>query len=400
LVNQSLAHAGWIAQQTAGDTAWIMLASGARLLPGVVKRNGAKLSLTLAGLTSEFEFRDNGSPARFLVPSQGLRAEIVWGDAPLSVSAANPAPISYAAPANAPYTAFDATISTPAGHTLAGTLTTPRSASGRLPAIITISGSGAQERDGAIPGIEGYRIFRQLADTLGARGIAVLRLDDRGVGASTGNHGTATSRDFADDVRAAVAWLRSRDDIDADRIALVGHSEGGIIAPMVAASDARLAGIVVLAGTAYPGSRIVAFQQRDAIAQMMPGATAAARDSAFRDAQVQSANIARSSAWLREFLEYDPLPTARRVTQPVLILHGERDQQVTVEQADTLATAMRAAGNNRVTVHRLRNTNHLFQRDSSGVPGGYGTLADRTVTSEMLGLLSDWLVRTLRVSAR
>jgi alpha-beta hydrolase superfamily lysophospholipase len=400
MINQSLAHAGWIAQQTAGDTAWIILATGARLVPAVVKRTDANMSFTLAGLTSEFEFNTNGSPARFRVPSQGLRAEIVWGDAPLSVSAANAAPISYAAPPSAPYTASDVRIATPAGHTLAGTLTMPRGASARVPVTVTISGSGAQERDGAIPGIEGYRVFRQLADTLGARGVAVLRLDDRGVGASTGNHAAATSRDFADDVRAAVTWLRSRDDIDGDRIALIGHSEGGIIAPMVAANDARLAGIVVLAGPAYSGSRIVAFQQQDAIAQMMPGATSAARDSAFRSAQAQLENVAQASAWMREFLSYDPLPTARKVKQPVLILHGERDQQVTVEQADTLAAAMRTGGNANVTVHRLRNTNHLFQRDSSGVPGGYGTLTDRKVTTEMMGLLSDWLVRTLRVTAR
>ncbi len=400
MINQSLAHAGWIAQQTAADTAWIMLASGARLLPGVISRSGAKISLTLAGLTSEFEFHADRRPVRFSVPSQGLRVEFVWGDLPPSVATPNTAPISYAAPANAPYSATDVTFTSPAGHTLAGTLTMPRRAIARVPAIVTISGSGAQERDGALPGIEGYRIFRQIADTLGARGIAVLRLDDRGVGASTGNHAAATSRDFADDVRAAVTWLRTRDDIDGDRIALVGHSEGGIIAPMVAASDARLAGIAVLAGPAYSGSRIVAFQQRNAIAQMMPNATASSRDSAVRSAQEQSSALARDNPWLREFLAYDPLPTARRVQQPVLILQGERDLQVTAEQADTLAAAMRAGGNTNVTVHRLRNTNHLFQRDSSGVPGGYGTLPDRKVTAETLGVLADWLVHTLRASAR
>jgi alpha-beta hydrolase superfamily lysophospholipase len=283
------------------------------------------------------------------------------------------------------------------GHTLGATLTRPAGAA-RVPAVITISGSGAQDRDEAIPGVADYRPFREIADTLGRRGIAVLRFDDRGTGASGGNHATATSRDFADDVRALVAWLRARPDIDADRIALLGHSEGGLIAPLVAAEDPQLAGIALLAGPAYTGARIIDFQQRSAISQAYPSARAVTRDSMYRAARAQLDSMARSQPWLREFLTYDPLPTARRVRVPVLILQGETDLQVTAEQADTLAAAFRAGGNTDVTTHRLAATNHLFQRDASGLPSGYGTLPDRRVTRETLGLVADWFSGRLRAA--
>ncbi len=109
-------------------------------------------------------------------------------------------------------------------------------------------------------------------------------------------------------------------------------------------------------------------------------------------------STARVYPWIRELLQYDPLPTAKLVRTPVLVLQGETDQQVTPEQADTLAATFRAGGNRNITVHRLPGTNHLFQRDTSGVPAGYGTLPDRRVTAEALGYLADWLAVTLRVS--
>jgi len=402
LVNQSLAHAAWLTGRTAGDTAWFVFASGASLQPGVLTRQGDSVKLTLAGLRSVYRFAGDGALLGVDVPSQGLRGVVVRGEAAARLRTTPDKPVSYDAPVGAPYTATNVRVPTPMGHTLAGTLTRPhaataRESTARVPVVITITGSGAQERDESIPGVEGYRMFRQVADTLGRRGIAVLRLDDRGVGESGGNHATATSRDFANDVRAAITWLRTRDDIDPDRIALVGHSEGGLIAPLVAADDARLAGIVLLAGPAYTGTRIVAFQQRSAIAQLNRTGSAATHDSMFAAAQLQLASTARTNPWMREFLQYDPVPTATRVRTPVLVLQGDTDQQVTPEQADTLAAAFRAGGNREITVHRLPKTNHLFQRDSSGLPSGYATLADRGVSAEALGLLADWLVVTLRV---
>jgi alpha-beta hydrolase superfamily lysophospholipase len=398
LVNTSLTHSAWVAQRRAamgGDTAWVVLASGARLLPGVIARAGGALTFTIAGLASTYRFSAQGAPESVDVPAQRLRGIVVRGDAAAALGTPAAERVSYEAPDGAPYVAEQVTVPTPMGHTLAGTLTRPQGTAGRVPVVITISGSGPQERDEAIPGVAGYRPFRQLADTLGRHGIAVLRFDDRGVGASTGDHAAATSRDFADDVRALVAWLRERPDIDAERIVLLGHSEGGLIAPLVAADDPRVAGVALLAGPAYTGARIIAFQQRAAIAQQYPSAFARARDSMFRAAQGQLDSLARTSPWMREFLTYDPLPTVARVRAPVLVLQGETDLQVTPEQADTLGAVLRAAGNARVTVRRLPATNHLFQRDASGVPSGYGALPARQVTSETLAIVLAWVRETV-----
>lgn len=394
LVNQSLVHAAWMAQRAVvqrRDSLHVMLASGARLVSGAVSRDGNDVTLELLGQRGTYRFSAQGAPEHVTVPAQRLRGIVVRGEAAAAVPPPVEAAVSYGAPADAPYLAEDVTIPTAMGHTLAATLTRPRSTTSRVPVVITISGSGGQERDEAIPGVQGYRPFRQIADTLGRHGIAVLRFDDRGVGASDGDHATATSRDFADDVRALVAWARAHPSLDPSRVLLLGHSEGGLIAPLVAADDPRLAGIALLAGPAYSGARIIAFQQRSAIAQQHPTAFAAQRDSLFRTAQAELERTARDAPWLREFLTYDPLPTAARVRVPVLVLQGDTDLQVTPEQADTLAATLRAAGNPRVTLRRLPRTNHLFQRDANGAPSGYGALIDRRMTSEALAHVVDWV---------
>src|SRR5215472_5896491 len=150
----------------------------------------------------------------------------------------NATPPDYSAPPGAPYTAEEVTVNTPMGHTLAGTLTLPKGASRAQPvgAIVTITGSGPEERDEAI-GIDGYRPFRQFADSLARRGIATLRMDDRGTGASKGTFKGATSADFGEDIRAGLAYLRTRPEIDTTHLGLLGHSEGAIIAPIVALKE-------------------------------------------------------------------------------------------------------------------------------------------------------------------
>src|SRR4051812_19723254 len=158
-------------------------------------------------------------------------------------------PPDYSAPAGAPCTAQEVTVTTPMGHTLAGTLTLPKSASRARPvgAIVTITGSGPEERDESI-GIDGYRPFRQFADSLARRGIATLRMDDRGTGASKGTFKGATSADFGEDIRAGLAYLRSRPEIDSTHLGLMGHSEGALIAPIVALKEPNLRALVLLAG--------------------------------------------------------------------------------------------------------------------------------------------------------
>jgi dipeptidyl aminopeptidase/acylaminoacyl peptidase len=325
----------------------------------------------------------------------GLRIVVLRGDAAKAVSVGRP---DYSAPTGAPYSAEEVTVRTPAGHALMGTLTLPggASASAKVPAVVTITGSGQQDRDETLPFAGGVRIFRQVADTLSRRGIAVLRLDDRGIGGSGGDV-NGTSEDFADDIRAAVAYLRSRAEVDGDRIALVGHSEGGTIAPMIAAEDRRIAAIALLAGTAYTGRRIIDFQLANLV-RGNPQVPESAKDSVARAMLAQFDTTEARKPWMRFFLAYDPIPTIKRVRQPVLILQGATDQQVRPEEARALDAALREAGNRRVTLRIMPDRNHLFLRDTSGHPSGYASLSDGRVDGEVLGALADWLATTLGVA--
>jgi dipeptidyl aminopeptidase/acylaminoacyl peptidase len=258
--------------------------------------------------------------------------------------------------------------------------------------VVTVTGSGRQNRDESSPGRPRYRPFRQIADTLGRRGIATLRLDDRGVGGSDPGPEGATSSDFADDIRAAVAYLRRRPEIDPARVALVGHSEGGVIAPMVAATDSLLAGVVLLAGPAYTLRRVNRFQRMqeldpdgrlttEEIERELDRTQALVDEEAMDDPW-------RAAAWV-----YDPIPTARAVRAPVLILHGESDRQISLEQADTLAAAFRSGGDPDVTLKTFRNTNHFFLEDPEGRMQG---LASYELRPEILGSIAEWLAAHLR----
>ncbi len=373
-------------------------------LTATVTRLGADSAvLSLSGVEIRMRTTADDRILGARVPAQGI---LIQTADPLTVSAlgapAGPPPKSYAAPAGAPYSAEDVRVPTPGGFALAGTLTHP-AAAGPAPVVVTITGSGPEDRDEGIPGLPDYVPFRQLADTLARRGIAVLRLDDRGVGASGGTFATATSRDFADDVRAALAYLRARAaerrDVDAQRLALLGHSEGGMIAPMVAADDPGVAALVLLAGPAYTGRRIMTYQMRrdvPADASVAP----ARRDSLLAAADRQRDDLLASSAWNRYFAAYDPLDAARRVRAPVLILQGATDRQVTPEQADTLAAAFRAGGDADVTTRVFADTDHLFLADPSGAPSRYAALPSKSVRPEVLGAVADWLSTRLARGAR
>jgi uncharacterized protein len=370
----------------------MFMAQGGILLEATVTRPAPDSAvISIAGQQTRVRVRADGRMTGGALAAQNLSFTLVEGAAVQPPAAEPP---DYSAPPDAPYTAEDVVVQTAAGHTLAGTLTRPVT-DRRVPAIVTITGSGAQDRDQAIPFVRGYRPFRQIADTLARRGIAVLRMDDRGYGASTGNFATATSADFADDIRAGLDYLRSRSDIDGTRLGLVGHSEGGLIAPMVAAADVTLAAIVVIAGPSQTGREIITYQQRYAI-ENAPTIRAEARDSAMAAAAAQLDEMAANQPWLRFFLDYEPLSTALRVrATPVLILHGETDRQVTEDQAHALAAAFREAGNPDVTLHVLPGINHLLVPDADGNPSGYAALQDTAVSSALLGLLADWLAHRL-----
>jgi dipeptidyl aminopeptidase/acylaminoacyl peptidase len=303
----------------------------------------------------------------------------------------------YSAPLGAPYTAHDVTITTPMGHVLAGTLTLPNGASGanKVAAVVTMTGSGPQDRDETLNSPPGYRPFRQFADSLGRRGIAVLRMDDRGTGGSTGDHKTATSADFADDIRAGLAYLRTRPEIDASRLGLLGHSEGGLIGPLVVVKEPQLRAVALLAAPSWVGRKILEFQLNN-IARGDTSLRGVRLDSALARIPLRIDSLRASNAWMKFFLDHDVLAIARQIKTPVLLLNGGTDQQVTPEQTAELAAAIRSGGNRDVTTRVFPDLNHLFLYDPVGFPGGYGRLTRSAVEPQVIGTATDWLVDRLK----
>jgi dienelactone hydrolase len=284
----------------------------------------------------------------------------------------------------------------PAG-VLGGTLTLPARGRPPFPAIVTLTGSGAHFRDGNRTPDHPYRPFRQIAEALARCGIATLRLDDRGVGASAGDAAAATAEDTAADTRAALDFLRGRADVDPRRLALVGHSYGGEIAPMVAADDPKVAAVVLLAGSARTFRETMRYQHRYRIASD-PGIPPEARERALADAmRQQDANVkASTEAWRKSVQDRDPLPTARRLRMPVLILQGLTDRAVEPEEARLLERAIREGGNERVEVRFFPGVNHHFQHDPVGATDGYDRLPTQDLAPEVLAALCSWLGATLR----
>ena len=303
----------------------------------------------------------------------------------------------YSAPADAPYTAEDVLVKTPAGHTLAGTLTLPKGASSKKPvaAIVTITGSGAQDRDESLP-FGGFKPFRQLADALGRHGIAVLRMDDRGTGASGGTFKGSTSADFAEDIRAGLAYLRTRPEIRADRLGVMGHSEGALIAPMVADKEPTLRVIVLLAGIAQQGRTALYFQMKNLI-EHNTKLTPEARDSQIAGIDKQIDAMGARDPWMQYFLTYDPAATMKRVKTPVLILTGSRDQQAVPEQLPLIEAAFKEGGNKDVTARVVPDVNHLFVQDTDGFPPNYSKLPPPLmIRADVVDTIVDWLTQHMR----
>jgi uncharacterized protein len=385
------------------DTTWrLLIAGGDSVVLAEVRFQGDSAHIRFGGI--EIHARDSaGVVVSLVIPAQRARAVYVPPGESLPALAGGPRPKpDYSAPAGAAYTAEDVRVPVkPAvgdSFSLGCTLTSPLAGPRPLPAAVTITGSGLQSRDEDLwPVLPRYRPFGQIAERLAAAGIATLRCDDRGKDASTGNPATATTADLADDTRAQVAWLRSRTGIDPRRIALIGHSEGGMIGPMVAAADRQIRAVVILAGPAKRGVDILVDQASWPVLRE-EGLTPAERAArlAAADSSVRADSLAPGE-WFRWFFRYDPLPTARRVRQPVLILHGELDRQVSVGQADTLAAAIRQAGNRDVTVRVFPGLNHLFlPSPTDGSPSEYGSLKDAALPAAVLDGIAGWLALRMR----
>jgi hypothetical protein len=324
-----------------------------------------------------------------------------------------------------PYREEEVAFENAAAHVrLAGALTLPPGA-GPFPAVVLIAGSGPQNRNEEVMG---HKIFQVLADHLTRHGIAVLRYDKRGLGGSTGDFAKATSRDFADDAQAAVALLVTRPQIDPARIGLIGHSEGGLVAPMIAARDPRVAFIVMMAGPGVDGAAVLAEQQRligkamglsdaelarEATAQAsLVGIVRSEKDPTLAAALLKAAAdelaageglpaatletqaAAINSAWFREFFTYDPAPALRRLRIPVLALIGSKDLQVPPDQ-NLPALRVALADDPRAKVEELAGLNHLFQPAATGAPSEYATI-ETTIDPAALALITDWILGATR----
>ncbi len=297
-------------------------------------------------------------------------------------------------------TSLEVQLPGPAG-VLAGTLTLPSEGTGPFPAVVTLTGSGAHYRDGNRTPEHPYRPFRQIAEQLAGCGIATLRLDDRGVGGSAGDASAATLEDTVADTRAALAWLRSRPEIDGGRLGVIGHSYGGVVAPIVAVDDPRLATVVLMAGPARTFRETMRYQNRYRI-ENDPSIPPEKREAALVEATAQQErNVAASTeAWRRSIQDRDPLLAARQLRMPVLILHGTTDRAVDPEDARRLDRTIRDAGNPRVALRLFEGVNHHFQRDPIGAREGYDRLPTQDLAPEVLEALCSWLGEVLEVKDR
>lgn len=310
-------------------------------------------------------------------------------------------------PSHANYTAEEVRVTAPAGHRLAGTLTVPSDRKPPFPAVLLITGSSPQNRDmmghWAWP-VRAYRPFRQVAEALSKNGIAVLRMDDRGCGCSEGGPlSEATIPERVEDNRAALDYLGKRPEIDSSRLALLGLSEGGNIGPIIAAADPAVHALVIMAGCATNGWKIMEHQYRYEIERDETLTEEEKKESlAGRMKRLRRAVAAGEvSPWGESFLAYLPLPTAKQVKCPVLILHGDKDAHVPVEHAHYLAQAMRSAGNRDVTVRIFENVNHPFLPDTDGRMAGYKKLlaGGAVVPDTVLDTITEWLVDRLSVGS-
>ncbi|MCB0523285.1 MAG: alpha/beta fold hydrolase [Lewinellaceae bacterium] len=320
-------------------------------------------------------------------------------------------------------------LNTKADIALAGTLTLPKK-EGVFPVVVLITGSGPQNRDEELLG---HKPFLVIADYLTRNGIAVLRYDDRGVGKSTGDFKAANSADFATDVESAIAYLKTRNEINQKQIGLMGHSEGGLIAPLVAARSKDVGFIVLLAGPGIRGDKILLAQMeliakasgeseeeikksldtnrkvfklvhkskndeqlKSDISKILNEAIDEEAEADIPGGMSKEAFISMqakqiASPWMQYFLTYDPAPALQKVKCPVLALNGEKDLQVpSKENLAAIAKALKKGGNKNVSTKEFPGLNHLFQETKTGAPSEYAEI-EQTFSPVVLEEILTWI---------
>jgi hypothetical protein len=304
-------------------------------------------------------------------------------------------------------------------QTLSGTLTLPKK-EGKFPCVVLISGSGPQNRDEELLG---HKPFLIIADYLTRKGFAVLRYDDRGFGKSTGNFATATTEDFATDANACVNYLKTRNDITS--VGLIGHSEGGLIAPMVASNNKDVAFIVLLAGPGMKGMDLLRLQAKeigtvngmsdaqlsksDSLNEKLYTLMVSNKDSVTiineinkayssyngkpaTESEIASLYGQLSSPWFKYFLLTNPANYLEKVTCPVLAINGTLDLQVPAkENLSEIEKSLKLAGNKNYKIVSLKGLNHLFQKTKTGNPSEYATI-EETFNQKALEEIGDWIL--------
>jgi fermentation-respiration switch protein FrsA (DUF1100 family) len=322
-----------------------------------------------------------------------------------------------------PYREEEVSYSNPAAKIqLVATLTIPPG-KGPFPAVLLMSGSGPHDRDETLMG---HKPFLVLADYLTRKGIVVLRADKRGVGKSTGDYSKAVMEDFASDAEAGVAYLKTRAEVNPHKIGLVGHSEGGVEAPMAAVADPDVAFIVMMAGTGVRGDELLAEQvklietaggksqadvdkdvatQREILALVEKDKDDAALEKDLRatmagkesDVQIDLQIKLVSSPWFRGLLEYDPVPTLSKVTCPVLAINGEKDLQVPPDMnLPPIRKALAAGRNKNSEADELPGLNHLFQTAKTGGIGEYSEI-EETMSPVAMEKVASWILKVAGV---
>ncbi|MBM3777617.1 MAG: alpha/beta fold hydrolase [Acidimicrobiia bacterium] len=334
-----------------------------------------------------------GRMVRLTVPVQGL--DVVRED----IASLSSRPLTHSNPTDEP-------ITIPAeGFNIAGTMTRPTSPPAKAPAVVLIAGSGVSDRDSVVAGVP---IMSHIAGALARAGFIVVRYDKRGTGQSGGRAENATIRDFSNDARTVVQWLEKRDDVDSDRVAVVGHSEGAWVALVTAQRERRVDAVVAIAAAASTGAELILEQQAHALDQMeisdeervskvdlqkqLQEAVITGRGWEAIPREYHSAN----TPWFQSLLAFDPARDLGDLDEPLLIVHGELDRQVDASHAERLAALARERSNSpSIDVVTVRGVNHLLVPAETGGLNEYATLADRNVSPEVLKAIADWLTRTL-----
>lgn len=416
------------------------LTEGRTDMPATIKKDAKKLRFEVSsvGLVYEGELNKDGTKAEGTMTQGGREMELnlrrmvgetskvkTWDDRPQKPKGPFP------------YKSIDVTVKNEsASIDLAGTLTIPKGA-GPFPAIVLVSGSGPQDRDETLMN---HKPFLVLADYFSRRGIAVLRYDDRGCFKSKGSFKDATTKDFATDASAAVEFLRTYKGIDAGKIGIVGHSEGGLIAPMVSAERGDLAFIILMAGTGVDGATILESQSAAMInasgeskEEIAAGITMnkalmellrssdlnkdgigdeikkvlrktvktlpnSLRKKAEKELESTLPGVVKrmQSKWMRFFLQHDPAPVLRKVKCPTMAIIGSKDLQVLPKlNMPAIEKALELSEAKEFTMVEIPNLNHLFQECKTGHVNEYADI-DQTFSPKAMKSMGDWILKTVK----